>query len=80
MTRIEKKWADHWRDFDTIMEWHQDHRSYLMEALEDGTPLRLIQRQFKRRLTTRGVRNRYFRRTRMIEYFDLAVDNPAIRL
>lgn len=80
MTRLEKKNADHWRDFDAIMEWHQDHRAYLLEAIDEGIDLRTIQRQFKRRMTTRGVRNRYFKRTRMAEYFDVDVDNPRIRL
>ena len=75
MTRIEKKRADHWRDFDAIMEWHQDHRGCLLEAMEENSDLRIIQRQFKRRWTTRGRHNRYFSRTRMIEYMHIAIDN-----
>lgn len=80
MTRLEKKDADYWRDFDAIMEWHQDHRAYLLEAIDEGIDLRIIQRQFKRRWTTQGRRNRYFRRTRMVEYMYIAIDNPRIRL
>lgn len=79
MTRVEKKQADHWRDFDAIMEWHQDHRAYLLEAMDENTDLRIIQRQFKRRMVAGGRRNRYFRRNRMIEYLYLAIDNPRFR-
>lgn len=72
--RQQKKYDDHWRDFDAMMEWFNDLRAYLLEAMFENIDLRIIARQFKRKLSSRGVNNRYFKRTRMDEYVKVSIE------
>lgn len=74
MTRIEKKEKDLYRDFNQFLEWIQDYRAYLIEGLDEGIDLSILHHQFKRRMTTRGVRNRFFSRGRMSHYAKVALD------
>ena len=53
------------------MHWWHEFRLFLMEAIEDGSPIELIRRQFKERYSKRHPRksNRWFKTTRMNHEF-----------
>lgn len=55
------------RSLDEYMLWWHDFRMYLMEGIEDGSPLSILRRQFKERYTKgrRRKSNRWFTATRM---------------
>lgn len=74
MTRLEKKEADLDRDLGLWMEWFQDFRGAMLEALEENIDVRVIVRQFKRKMIRRGNYNRWFNRTRMGHYEQVALD------
>lgn len=72
--RLKKKADDVDWDLARIMEWFQDFRGALLEAFEENSDRKVIVQQFKRKMTKRGVRNRLFSRTRMQQYYQIALD------
>lgn len=60
-----------------LLEWLCDFRLFLMEAIEDGSCIQLIRRQFKERYTKGGIRksDRYFKSTTMNRDFKMVMGN-----
>lgn len=79
ITRSEKKALDYDNDLDKYLDWLMDFRGAMMEAIGENSDLRVIVRQFKRRMTKHGTRNRYYKRNRLNHVVKFAIDNDRIK-
>lgn len=69
--RIQKKLLKIESDLEIYLEWWNDFRLFLMEAIEDGSSIQVLRRQFKERYT-RGMgckSTRWFKSSRMDHEF-----------